>query len=247
MLSACNASFPTPEPTIAPAPTVEPTPTQEVNLHPVLQCLDLTYRQEPLRQLSSNPCLEGAFTTISLVASPEDIRFQDIPSGFTGLMLLAPTRDCKTASHVHERDYGSSAYARGYRADITQVCGRFGYEHPSIPVECNFNLVLKMTTWSSYFDIQINKPSYVGLIMTVRTPTTPAQELAPIGIPNSGYSGNVRVIRFENCERADLIFTGMIEVIWANAEGTVTIQGLEVLQPNDPLWGNDIVRVIRLS
>jgi hypothetical protein len=44
-----------------------------------------------------------------------------------------------------------------------------------------------------------------------------------------------------------LIFTGMIEVIWANAEGTVTIQGLEVLQPNDPLWGNDIVRVIRLS
>jgi hypothetical protein len=104
-----------------------------------------------------------------------------------------------------------------------------------------------MTTWSSFFDIQINKPSYVGLIMTVRTPTTPVQELAPIGIPNSGYSGNVRVIRFENCQRTDLIFAGMVEVIWANAEGTVTIQGLEVLQPNDPLWGNDIVRVIQIG
>jgi hypothetical protein len=50
-----------------------------------------------------------------------------------------------------------------------------------------------------------------------------------------------------NCERADLIFAGMIEVIWANAEGTVTIQGLEVLQPEDTRWGNDIVRIIQIG
>ena len=229
-----------------PTPTPDPTPTQEAQLYPVRQCLDLSVRMEPLRQLSANPCLEGAYERVTLIDSAEDVRHQHVPSGFTGIMLNNPRNDCFKGWHVFPRELGGND-PRGFRADISEVCGRFGYRHPSIPVECNRNLVLKMTTWSSFFDKGIgDKPSWTGLIMTVYTPND-EHELALIGIPNSGFSGNIRVIRFEGCERTNLVFDGVIDVVWASSIGHVTIQGLEVLQPEDRLYGNDIVRVIQVG
>jgi len=230
-------------PTATPAPTPDPTPTQEAELFAVKQCLTLKLQPEPLEPLSANPCLEGPFTEAVLIATPEDIRHQVIPQGFVAVHTLNAANDCLTPWFVNHRDFNSpGSDERGYRVDISEVCGRFGYTHPPTIVPCNVNLVLKMSTWSSYFEAP-GRQSWTGLLFFVDSPGG-GEQLAPIGIPNSGFSGNIRVVRFTNCETTPLVWTGLIEVIWASAQGHITIQGLEVLRPEDPLFGNDQVRVI---